>query len=119
MSVAKSSTSMTLKHSLCAFAPPHHQSSHEQGDQYWHCDERGEDTDRWIMEEPAGQSTIVEVGLVNLHEESVNYLIGPEAIHPHGHLVSAVCQTLIDLCCVRPAAPQAWVQSSHVEFELS
>lgn len=47
------------------------------------------------MDEPPGQGAVVEVALVNLHEESVHHLVGPEAAHPEGHLEGAVCQVLI------------------------
>lgn len=47
------------------------------------------------MDEPPGQGAVVEVALVNLHEESVDHLVRPEAAHPEGHLEGAVCQVLI------------------------
>lgn len=43
------------------------------------------------MEEPASQGTVVEVDLVDLHEEAVNDLIWPETVNPRGHVVGAVC----------------------------
>lgn len=48
------------------------------------------------MNEAPGQSAVVEVDPVNLHEEAVDYLIGPEAVHLGGYLVGAVCQALVD-----------------------
>lgn len=86
----------SLQNPLSAFTPPHHQGGHEQGDQHRHGDERGEDAGRRLVQEPAGQSAVAEEVAVNLHEEAVDHLIGPEAVHPRGHLVSAVCQPLID-----------------------
>lgn len=86
----------SLQNPLCAFTPPHHQGSHDQGDQHRHADERGEDAVRRFLEEASGHSTVVEVDPVDVHEEAVDYLIRPEAVHPQGHLVGAVCQSLVD-----------------------
>lgn len=79
-----------LQHPLCAFTPPHHQGGHQQGDEHRDCDERSQDADRWVVDEPAGQRAGLEVVLMNLHEESVDNLVWPEAAHPQGHLVGAV-----------------------------
>lgn len=48
------------------------------------------------MQEPTSQSAVMIVDLMNLHEETVDYLIWPEAVYPQGHLVCAVCESLID-----------------------
>lgn len=48
------------------------------------------------MEEPAGRSAVVEVGPVDLREEVVDYVVGPETVHPEGHVGGAVCKSLID-----------------------
>lgn len=48
------------------------------------------------MEEPAGQGAVVEVRIMNLHEEVVHQPVGPEAVHPQSHLAGAVSQSLID-----------------------
>lgn len=47
------------------------------------------------MEEPAGRGAVVEVEPVNLREEAVDRLVRPEAVHPQGHLVGAVCKSLV------------------------
>ncbi|KAG7239307.1 hypothetical protein INR49_029272 [Caranx melampygus] len=62
-------------------------NNHEQGDQHRNCDEGGEDAHRWVMEEPASQGTVMEVGLMDVHEDPVDDLVRPEAVHPQGHLV--------------------------------
>lgn len=104
---------------LCAFTPPHHQGGHEQRDQHGHRDERSEDADWWIVEEPPGEGAVVEEDLVDLHEEAVHDLIGPEAVQLQRDLEGAVCEILVDLLGVWPAAPQAPVNSCHDESELS
>lgn len=87
-----------LQNPLRAFAPPHHQGGHEQRDQHRHGDERGEDADGRVVQEPAGPGAVVEVGAVEPREEAVDRPVGPEAVHPQRHLVGAVCESL-----VRPA----------------
>lgn len=47
------------------------------------------------MKEPPRQGTVVKVRLVNVHEEAVHYLIGPEAVRQQGHLEGAVSHFLI------------------------
>lgn len=48
------------------------------------------------MQETAGEGAIVEVAPVDLHKEAVDHLVRPEAVHSQGHLVGAVCKSLID-----------------------
>lgn len=47
------------------------------------------------MDEPSGQGAVVEVAPMDLHEELVDHVVGPEAAHPEGHVEGAVCQLLI------------------------
>lgn len=38
----------------------------------------------------------MEEDAVDLHEEAVHDLIGPETVHPQSYLVGAVCKSLVD-----------------------
>lgn len=48
------------------------------------------------MDEAAGQSAVMEVDLVDVHEEAVDHLIGPEAVHSQSNLIGAVRKSLVD-----------------------
>lgn len=48
------------------------------------------------MQETAGEGAVAEVAPVDLHEETVDRLVRPEAVHSQGHLVGAVCESLIE-----------------------
>ena len=50
------------------------------------------------MQEATCEGAVLEVDLMDVHEEAVDHLIGPIAVHPQRHLVAAVGQRL-----VRPA----------------
>lgn len=85
-----------LQEPLGAFAPPHHQGGHEQGDQHGDGDEGGQDAGGRVVEQPAGGGAVVEVGPVDLREEAVDDVVGPETVHPEGHVGGAVRQSLVD-----------------------
>lgn len=81
---------------LAAFAPPHHQGRHQQGDQDGHGDEGSQDAVGGVPEEAAGQRAVVEVVPVDPDEELVHQPVGPEASHLRRHQERAVRQLAID-----------------------
>lgn len=85
----------SLHNPFASFAPPHHQSGHEEGDQDGHHDERTQDAVRRVPQEPARQRAVVEVVLVHSDEELVHQAIGPEALHLQRHQERAVRQLAV------------------------
>lgn len=88
--------SRPLDHPLAAFAPPHHQGRHQQGDQDGHGDEGAQDAVGRVPEEAAGQRAVVEVVPVDPDEELVHQPVGPEASHLQSHQEGAVGQLTVD-----------------------
>lgn len=71
----------SLHNPLAAFAPPHHQGRHEEGDQDGHHNEGTQDAVGWVPEKPSRQRAVVEVMLVDSNEELIHQPVGPEALH--------------------------------------
>lgn len=86
----------SLHDPLAAFAPPHHQSRHQQGDQDGHSDKGTQDAVGRVPEEAARQRAIVEVVPVDPDEELVHQPVGPEASHLQRHQEGAVRQLTVD-----------------------
>lgn len=86
----------SLDHPLAAFAPPHHQGRHQQGDQDGHGDEGAQDAVGRVPEEAAGQRAVLEVVPVDPDEELVHQPVGPEASHLQSHQEGAVGQLTVD-----------------------
>lgn len=81
---------------LAAFAPPHHQGRHQQGDQDGHSDEGAQDAVGRVPEEASRQRAVVEVVPVDPDEELVHQPVGPEASHLQSHQEGAVRQLTVD-----------------------
>ncbi len=86
----------SLHNPLAAFAPPHHQGRHEEGDQDGHYNEWTQDAVGWVPEKPSRQRAVVEVVLVDSDEELIHQPVGPEALHLRRHQVCAVCQLAVE-----------------------
>lgn len=86
----------SLHDPLAAFAPPHHQGRHQQGDQDGHSDEGTQDAVGRVPEEAARQRAVVEVVPVHPDEELIHQPVGPEASHLQRHQEGAVRQLTVD-----------------------
>lgn len=84
-----------LDNSFAAFTPPHHQSSHEQGDQDGNHDEGPQDAVWRVLEQASRQRAFVEVVSVDPDEEVVHQPVGPEAIQLHRHQEGAIGQVTV------------------------
>lgn len=71
-----------LHDALAAFAPPHHERCHQQGDQHGQHDEGTQHTIRGVVQCPARRGAVPEVLLVHGHEELVHQPVGPVAVEP-------------------------------------
>lgn len=75
----------SLHNPLTAFAPPHHQGCHEEGDQDGHSNKGTQDAVGWIPEKPSSKRAFVEVVPVHSDEELIHQPVGPEALQLHRH----------------------------------
>lgn len=82
----------SLHDALAAFAPPHHQRGHQQGDEDRQQDEGAEDAVGRVMQRPARGRAVPEVLLVHGHEELIHQSVGPVAVEPLGDQRRAVRQ---------------------------
>lgn len=89
----------SLHNPLAAFAPPHHQGSHEEGDQDGNYDEGTQDAVGWVSKKPPRQRAIVEVFPVDSDEELVHKPVGPVTLHLVRHQGGAVCQLAVESAC--------------------
>lgn len=89
----------SLHDPLAAFAPPHHQGRHQEGDQDGHRNEGAQDAVGWVPEKPSRQRAVVEVVLVDSDEELIHQPVGPKAVHLHRHQERAVCQLAVESAC--------------------
>ena len=86
----------SLHNPLTAFAPPHHQGCHEEGDQDGHHNKGAQDAVGWVPEKSSRQGAVVEILLVDSDEELIYQPVGPEAPHLQCHQVCAVRQLPIE-----------------------
>lgn len=82
----------SLNDALAAFAPPHHQRCHQQGDEDGHQDEGAEDAVGGITQRPAGWGAVPEVVAVDGDEELIHQAVGPVASEVLSHRDRAVRQ---------------------------
>lgn len=97
----------SLHDALAAFAPPHHQRSHQQGDEDGQQDERAEDAVGGVVQRSARGRAVPEVLPVDGHEELVHQPVGPVAVEPLGDQRRAVRQLPVG------AATQTRAQGWH------
>lgn len=79
-----------LHNPLTAFAPPHYQGCHQEGDQDGDDNERTQDAVWRVPEKSSRQRAVVEVVPVDSDEELVHHSVGPVAPHVQRHQVCAV-----------------------------
>lgn len=82
----------SLNDALAAFAPPHHQRSHQQGDEDGHQDEGAEDAVGGVTQRPARRGAVPEVVAVDSNEELIHQAVGPVASEVLSHRNRAVRQ---------------------------
>lgn len=105
----------SLHNALAAFAPPHHQRGHQQGDKDGQQDEGAEDAIGGIVQRPARRGAVPEVLLMDGHEELVHQPVGPVAVEPLGDQCRAVCQ--LPVGAARQTRAPGWHQGPAPRHE--
>lgn len=107
----------SLNDALAAFAPPHHQRSHQQGDEDGHQDEGAEDAVGGVTQRPARRGAVPEVVAVDSNEELIHQAVGPVASEVLSHRNRAVRQLPVGAHGLIPVAPQPLPDALHAELE--
>lgn len=94
-----------LHDALAAFAPPHHERCHQQGDKDGQHDEGTQDAVRGVVQRPARRGAVPEVLFVHGHEELVHQPVGPVAVEPLGDQRRAVRQLPVSAATHTGRAP--------------
>lgn len=70
-----------LHNPFTAFASPHHQGCHEEGDQDGHHNEGTQDAIGWVPQKPSRERAVMKVVSVDLNKKLIHHSVGPKAVH--------------------------------------